>query len=211
MEALRDIEAELHRLPSRSQDLNPPENIFHLVKTKLEKEALGRKGRSEFFEQFTERVFNSFQYIDIKIVDKTIESFNYLNVLIIVKLFQENAQSTKRCIPQKEKFLFSFQIWIYGFHEIYFRSSGHIFLCYLCWQINYIKNKIQLKSYVSMFVFPATKLSTPVVLNTVLCSLSMIFFAQDYMFASFNCSLSLHVNTREICTLQIAFLNSTIQ
>ena len=74
MKALHDIEAELHRLPSRSQDLNPPENIFHLVKTKLEKEALERKGRSEFFEQFTERVFNSFQYIDTKIVDKTIES-----------------------------------------------------------------------------------------------------------------------------------------
>ena len=29
------------------------------------------------------------------------------------------------------------------------------------------------------------------------------------MCTSFNCSLSLHVNTREICTLQIAFLNST--
>ena len=29
------------------------------------------------------------------------------------------------------------------------------------------------------------------------------------MYTSFNCSLSLHVNTREICTLQIAFLNST--
>ena len=29
------------------------------------------------------------------------------------------------------------------------------------------------------------------------------------MCASFNCSLSLHVNSREICTLQIAFLNGT--
>ena len=29
------------------------------------------------------------------------------------------------------------------------------------------------------------------------------------MYTSFSCSLSLHVNTREICTLQIAFLNST--
>ena len=76
MEALHDVEAELHRLPSRSQDSNPPENIFHLVKTKLEKETLEWKGRSEFFEQFIERVFNSFQYMDTEIVDKTIESFN---------------------------------------------------------------------------------------------------------------------------------------
>ena len=29
------------------------------------------------------------------------------------------------------------------------------------------------------------------------------------MCTSFNCSLPLYVNTREICTLQIAFLNST--
>ena len=43
METLNDIEAELHRLPSRSQDLSPPENIFHLVKMNLEKEALERK------------------------------------------------------------------------------------------------------------------------------------------------------------------------
>ena len=74
MEALNDIEAELHRLPSRSQDLNPPENIFHLVKMNLEKEALERKITNESFEQFRERVFNSFQHIDTEVIDKTIES-----------------------------------------------------------------------------------------------------------------------------------------
>ena len=74
MEALHDIEAELHRLPSRSQDLNPPENIFHLVKMNLEKEALKQKITNESFEEFRERVFNSFQHIDTEIVDKTTES-----------------------------------------------------------------------------------------------------------------------------------------
>ena len=49
MEALDDVEAEPHRLPSRSQDLNPTENIFYLVKTKLQKEALEPKGTREFF------------------------------------------------------------------------------------------------------------------------------------------------------------------
>ena len=43
IEALHDIEAKLHRLPRRSQDLNPPENIFNLVKMRLEKEALEQK------------------------------------------------------------------------------------------------------------------------------------------------------------------------
>ena len=74
MEALHDIEAELRRLPSHSQYLNPPENTFHLVKMNLEKEALEQKLTSESFEQFRERVFNSFQHIDIEIVDKIIES-----------------------------------------------------------------------------------------------------------------------------------------
>ena len=40
----------------------------------LEKEALEQKITNESFEQFTERVFNSFQHIDTEIVDKTIES-----------------------------------------------------------------------------------------------------------------------------------------
>ena len=52
MEALYDIKAELHRLPSRSQDLNPLENIFYLVKMNLEKEALEQKITNESFEQF---------------------------------------------------------------------------------------------------------------------------------------------------------------
>ena len=68
------LKPNFHRLPSRSQSLNPSENIFHLVKTKLEKEALERKGTRQFFEQFTERVVYSLQYIDTEIVDKTIES-----------------------------------------------------------------------------------------------------------------------------------------
>ena len=74
MEALCDIEAKLLCLLSWSQDLNPPENIFHLIKTKLGKEVLERKGTSESFEQFTERVLNSFQYMDTEIVGKTIKS-----------------------------------------------------------------------------------------------------------------------------------------
>ena len=73
METLNDIEAELHRLPSRSQDLNPAENVFHLVKMNLEKEALEGK-INESFEQVRERVFNSFQHVDTEVVDKTIES-----------------------------------------------------------------------------------------------------------------------------------------
>jgi transposase len=37
--ALNYIEAELHRIPPRSPDLNPIENTFHLIKKKMADEA----------------------------------------------------------------------------------------------------------------------------------------------------------------------------
>ena len=37
MDALVEIEAEFHEIPPRSPDLNPIENIFHLVKSNLER------------------------------------------------------------------------------------------------------------------------------------------------------------------------------
>ena len=58
MDALQNIGAELHRLPSRSQDLNSPENIFHLDKMNLEREALEQKITNESYEKFRERVFS---------------------------------------------------------------------------------------------------------------------------------------------------------
>lgn len=97
METLHDNEAQLHRLPSCSQDLNPPENIFHLVKMNLEKEALEQKITNEFFEQFRERVFNSFHNIDTEIVDKTIESLPR-RIDKIIALSGGRTVSTKKCI-----------------------------------------------------------------------------------------------------------------
>ena len=40
MLALTQIECELHRIPPRSPDINPIENVFHLVKKMLQKEAI---------------------------------------------------------------------------------------------------------------------------------------------------------------------------
>ena len=57
LKALQDVECEVHKIPARSPDLNPIENIFHIVKVKLEEEALRFKITKETFEAFTERVF----------------------------------------------------------------------------------------------------------------------------------------------------------
>ena len=72
--ALRDIEAELHRIPPRSLDLNPIENVFHLLKNHLVREALTMKIESETFQEFKQRVFRCCDDIDTSTIDRTIES-----------------------------------------------------------------------------------------------------------------------------------------
>lgn len=74
MSALSDIEATLHRIPSRTQDLNPPENVFHIVKKRLEQEAITLNLTMETFDNFKERVLKCFQSIDSDLIDKTIAS-----------------------------------------------------------------------------------------------------------------------------------------
>lgn len=86
MAAIHQIEAQFHRLPSRSQDLNPPENVFHVVKDKLEKEAISLNIEHETFEQFKERVLRCFQSIDPLFIDKTIASLpNRIDSIIQLK------------------------------------------------------------------------------------------------------------------------------
>ena len=45
LSALLDIECQPHEIPPRSPDLNPIENVFHLVKTSLEREAINKNMR----------------------------------------------------------------------------------------------------------------------------------------------------------------------
>ena len=72
--ALGDIEAELHPIPPRSTDLNPIENVYHLVKNRLAPEALTMKIERETFEEFKQRVFRCCDDIDTSTIDWAIES-----------------------------------------------------------------------------------------------------------------------------------------
>lgn len=74
MEALRAIEADLHFIPPRSPDLNPIENVFHLLKRRLQHQTIELKIEKESFEQFKERVLRCCEEIDISTIDKTIAS-----------------------------------------------------------------------------------------------------------------------------------------
>lgn len=74
MSALKEIESDLHQIPARSPDLNPIENIFHLVKNSLEKEAIESNITKECFEAFRTRVLRCIENLDMGVVDRTIES-----------------------------------------------------------------------------------------------------------------------------------------
>ena len=74
--AFVEIEAEFHEIPPRSPDLNPIENIFHLVKLFLENEAISRNITWESFEQFQNRVFRALESVSIETIVKTIASMS---------------------------------------------------------------------------------------------------------------------------------------
>ena len=72
--ALEDIESKFQEIPPRSPDLNPIENIFHLVKRYLANEAISKRITKESFEEFQSRVLRAFDSIPITTIDKTISS-----------------------------------------------------------------------------------------------------------------------------------------
>ena len=72
--ALKDIGAELHEIPARSPCVNPIENIFHVVRTNLEEEAIRLQIERESFEDFTHRVMRCLDSIDPEVINRTISS-----------------------------------------------------------------------------------------------------------------------------------------
>ena len=52
--ALEEIEGSFHEIPPQSPDLNPIENIFHLVKRYQDQEAICRNIIRESFDQFND-------------------------------------------------------------------------------------------------------------------------------------------------------------
>ena len=69
--------SELLKIPPRSLDLNPIENIFHIVSKKLEKDAVEKNITRESYEQFCERVKRTISGISYHLIDKTIQSMSF--------------------------------------------------------------------------------------------------------------------------------------
>jgi len=74
--AFEDVGALLFKIPPRSPDINPIENVFHLVSKKLEKQALRKQITYETFEDFSERVRKTMEKFSIFTINNIIESMN---------------------------------------------------------------------------------------------------------------------------------------
>jgi len=75
-QAMEEVEAKLHKIPPRSPDLNQIENILHVLRHLLDDEAESCNITHETFDQFKRRVRRTLESIDIKHIDKTIESMS---------------------------------------------------------------------------------------------------------------------------------------
>lgn len=76
MDALAEIGAKKFSIPPRSPDLNPIENVFHLAKRQLKKDAIAKQITHECYRDFVTRVKETLQAMDVGVIDKTIRSMN---------------------------------------------------------------------------------------------------------------------------------------
>mgnify|MGYP002804063147 CR=1 FL=1 len=65
---------QLLKIPARSPDLNPIENIFKLVSDALRKQAITSRITTETYEQFKARVISTIKSIPIEVINRTIAS-----------------------------------------------------------------------------------------------------------------------------------------
>lgn len=77
------VKAKILSLPPRSPDLNPIENIFHIVKRILVNEAFNKKITHKNMLEFTARIKRAFLSVDTSVIDNIIESmYKRINEII---------------------------------------------------------------------------------------------------------------------------------
>ena len=72
--AWEELGAKMFSIPARSPDLNPIENIFHLVRKQLAKDAIENEIKSEGFNDFVKRVSKTIKSFPIATINSTIAS-----------------------------------------------------------------------------------------------------------------------------------------
>ena len=72
--AFDEVGARKRTIPARSPDLNPIENIFHIVKSRLRQDTLDQQITREDFAAFSAKVKTTLETVPIDMVDRTILS-----------------------------------------------------------------------------------------------------------------------------------------
>ena len=72
-------------IPPRSTDINPIENVFHLVKKQLNRDALEQNITQESDRQFSDRVKETILSFPVATIDNIIESMDKRMNMIIKK------------------------------------------------------------------------------------------------------------------------------
>ena len=72
-DAMASCHSEVLKILPQSPDLNPIENIFHIVSRKLEKDAIDQRITCESYQEFCNRVRRTIYSISHQLIDNTIE------------------------------------------------------------------------------------------------------------------------------------------
>ena len=77
--------AKISSIPAQSPDINPIENVFNYVRTKLHEESLNRNITSENFEEYSARVKKTLIAVPVEYIKKAIESMNNRLSMVVKK------------------------------------------------------------------------------------------------------------------------------
>ena len=71
---MKKLGVEIHSIPQRSPDINPIENVFHLLDRKLRSEAVHQNITNESYQEFSARVKSTIENIPVEQIDKIIRT-----------------------------------------------------------------------------------------------------------------------------------------
>ena len=71
---MRESESDLLSIPPRSPDINSIENLFHLVREELDRQAIIENIEQESYKEFATRVINTFTSFPVECIDNIIGS-----------------------------------------------------------------------------------------------------------------------------------------
>ena len=76
LKGIDEVKGKVFAIPRRSPDMNPTENIFHIVNKKLGKDAIGKEIMCETCEEFSTHIKETMLIVPVSVINKTIASMS---------------------------------------------------------------------------------------------------------------------------------------